>query len=85
MPLTALQPGTAGLFLLVRKMTTDKVLANLKGVGGTVMRTSFDETKENALREALAGHAATQTVDASDGAARAGEPLPPFASPMSRR
>ena len=51
----ALQPGTAGLFLLVRKMTTDKVLADLKGVGGTVMRTSFDETKEAALREALAG------------------------------
>jgi uncharacterized membrane protein len=51
----ALQPGTAGLFLLVRKMTTDKVLADLKGVGGTVMRTSFDETKETALREALAG------------------------------
>ncbi len=54
----ALQPGTAGLFLLVRKMTTDKVLADLEGVGGTVMRTSFDETKEAALREALAGHAA---------------------------
>src|SRR5690606_35165007 len=41
----ALKPGTAGLFLLVRKMTTDKVLAGLQGVGGTVMRTSFDETK----------------------------------------
>jgi uncharacterized membrane protein len=57
---SALQPGTAGLFLLVRKMTTDKVLADLKGVGGTVMRTSFDETKEAALREALAGHAAAE-------------------------
>jgi uncharacterized membrane protein len=57
----ALQPGTAGLFLLVRKMTTDKVLADLEGVGGTVMRTSFDETKEAALREALAGHAPTAT------------------------
>jgi uncharacterized membrane protein len=53
----ALQPGTAGLFLLVKKMTTDKVLADLRGVGGTVMRTSFDETKEAALREALAGRA----------------------------
>ena len=50
---SALQPGSAGLFLLVRKMTTDKVLADLEGVGGTVMRTSFDETKEAALREAL--------------------------------
>lgn len=41
----ALQPGTAGLFLLIRKMTTDKVLADLRGVGGKVMRTSFDETQ----------------------------------------
>ena len=58
----ALKPGTAGLFLLVRKMTTDKVLADLKGVGGTVMRTSFDETKEAALREALAGRAAAEAT-----------------------
>ena len=47
------QPGTAGLFLLVRKMATDEVLADLKGVGGTVIRTSFHETKEAALREGV--------------------------------
>lgn len=52
----ALQPGKAGLFLLIRKMTTDKVLADLKGVGGTVIKTSFDHAKEDALKEALAGH-----------------------------
>jgi uncharacterized membrane protein len=57
---SALKPGTAGLFLLIRKMTTDKVLADLKGVSGTVMQTSFDETKEALLRETLAGHAAAQ-------------------------
>jgi uncharacterized membrane protein len=62
---SALQPGTAGLFLLVRKMTTDKVLADLEGVGGTVMRTSFDETKEAALREALGGHKAQTKPAAS--------------------
>ena len=61
---SALQPGTAGLFLLVRKMTTDKVLADLKGVGGTVMRTSFDETKEAALREALAEQTQAQAKPA---------------------
>ena len=49
----ALKPGTAGLFLLIRKMTTDKVLEDLKGVGGTVIRTSFDHAKEEALRTAL--------------------------------
>lgn len=56
-----LQAGDAALFLLIRKMTTDKVLADLKGVGGTVLRTSFDHTKEEALREALAAHTAAVT------------------------
>src|SRR5919201_6940794 len=50
-----LQSDNAALFLLIRKMTTDKVLAALQGVGGTVLRTSFDHTKEEALRQALAG------------------------------
>jgi uncharacterized membrane protein len=51
----SLQPGDAALFLLIRKLTTDKVLEDLKGVGGKVLRTSFDHTKEDALRNALAG------------------------------
>jgi uncharacterized membrane protein len=50
-----LQSGNAALFLLIRKMTTDKVLAALRGAGGTVIRSSFDETKEEALQAALAG------------------------------
>jgi uncharacterized membrane protein len=55
-----LQSGDAALFLLIRKMTTDKVLAALQGIGGTMLRTSFDHTKEEALRQALAAHAAAQ-------------------------
>ena len=58
----ALQPNTAGLFLLIRKMTTDKVLADLKGVGGTLMQSSFDETKDAALRAALAATATSDTA-----------------------
>ena len=54
-----LQSGKAALFLLIRKMTTDKVMAALQGVGGTVLRTSFDDTKEEALRRALSAHAAS--------------------------
>jgi uncharacterized membrane protein len=50
-----LQSGNAALFLLIRKMTTDKVLAALQGEGGEVLRTSFDHTREDALRAALAG------------------------------
>ena len=56
-----LQSGNAALFLLIRKMTTDKVLAALRGAGGTVMRSSFDETKEEALQAALAGMRAKST------------------------
>ena len=52
----ALQPGQAGLFLLIRKMTTDKVLADLKGIGGTVVSSSFDHAKEESLKAALAPH-----------------------------
>jgi uncharacterized membrane protein len=58
---SALSPGQAGLFLLIRKMTTDKVLADLQGVGGVVMKTSLDHTREEELREALAGHLAAVT------------------------
>lgn len=54
-PAAVLQPGTAALFLLIRKMTADKVFEDLRGIGGTVLRTSLDHSKENALREALAG------------------------------
>jgi uncharacterized membrane protein len=51
----AIQPGTAALFVLLRKVTADKVLEGLKGEGGTVLKTSLDHTKEAALQAALAG------------------------------
>jgi uncharacterized membrane protein len=51
----SLDSGHAALFLLIRKMTADKVMAELQGTGGTIMRSSFDETKEDALRAALSG------------------------------
>jgi len=45
--------------LLIHNTTTDKVLADLQGVSGAVLRTSFDHTKEEALRQALAEATAT--------------------------
>lgn len=62
---SVLSPGSAGLFLLIQKMTTDKVLADLKGVGGTVLRTSLDADQERKLREALAAHVAAQSAPAA--------------------
>jgi uncharacterized membrane protein len=53
-----LQSGNAALILLIRKMTNDRVIKALQGVGGRVLRTSFDQTRARALHEALAASAA---------------------------
>jgi uncharacterized membrane protein len=58
----SLQPGNAALFLLIRKMTADRVIEDLQGIGGTVLRTSLDHTRETELRNALAQHAAQLPV-----------------------
>ena len=62
-----LAPGSAGLVLLIRKMTTDKVLADPKGVGGTVLRTSYYR-REQALSEALASGAPGEQSTAASAA-----------------
>jgi uncharacterized membrane protein len=54
------QPGEAVLFVLVKKMTADKVLEGLAGVEGRVLQTSLDHTQEGRLREALSAHAASE-------------------------
>ena len=46
-------PGTSALFVLVRKATPDKVLEELKGFKGKVLKTSLTADKEEALREVL--------------------------------
>ena len=53
----SLQPGNAALFLLIRKFTGDKVLEALKGTGGTILKTSLDDSKEKALRDAISASA----------------------------
>jgi len=63
----SIQPGNAALFVLINKMTADKVLAEISGAGGVVLKTSLDQTKEQALRDALAKHASAP-VAAADGA-----------------
>lgn len=54
-----LQPGKAALFVLIEEMTADKVLSEIRDAGGTVLKTSLDDSKEKVLREALANAAAT--------------------------
>ena len=54
----SIQPGNAALFVLIKNMTADKVLKEIKDAGGVVLKTSLDETKEQILRDALAKAAA---------------------------
>lgn len=63
-----LLPGHAALFVLIQEMTADKVLREIQDAGGTVLKTSLDDTKEGFLREALAK-------------ATTGQPTPAAANP----
>jgi uncharacterized membrane protein len=51
---SSIKPGNAALFLLIKNMTADKVLAEIKAFGGAVLKTSLDDKKEQFLRETLA-------------------------------
>lgn len=46
-------PNCSVLFVLVRKMTADKVLDELKGTGGTILKTSLSHEDEAKLQAAL--------------------------------
>ena len=46
-------PGSSTLFVLVRKATPDKVLEELKGTGGRVLKTSLSHEDEGKLQAAL--------------------------------
>lgn len=49
----AMTPGSSALFVLVRKATPDKVLAELQGSGGKVLKTSLSHDDEAKLQAAL--------------------------------
>jgi uncharacterized membrane protein len=61
---SSIEPGNAALFLLVQEMTSDKVLKQIEGFGGVVLKTSLDESKEQVLRDALQ-RASTETASGS--------------------
>jgi len=48
-----IQPGHAALFLLVEKVTADKVLPELASFNATVLQTSLSNENETKLREAF--------------------------------
>jgi uncharacterized membrane protein len=50
---TALEPGGAAVIFLIRRMSVDKVLPEIK-IPGKVIQTSLDNETEQQLNEALA-------------------------------
>jgi uncharacterized membrane protein len=48
-----MQPGSSTLFVLVRRATPDKVLEELQGSGGKVLKTSLSHDDEAKLQAAL--------------------------------
>jgi uncharacterized membrane protein len=50
--------NSSALFVLVRKAQPDKVLAELSGIQGKVLRTSLSNEQEARLQEALSKPAA---------------------------
>jgi uncharacterized membrane protein len=49
----SLKPGSSALFVLVRKATPDKVLDEVKGTGGKILKTSLSHDDEAKLQAAL--------------------------------
>lgn len=59
-----LKPGTAALCVLVRQMTTDKVVEEIQKFGGTVIKTNLCHENEAKLREALSSVQASAATSA---------------------
>jgi uncharacterized membrane protein len=49
-----IKPGSSALFLLIKRVTADKVLPRMHAFKGTVLKTSLSDEQEARLREALA-------------------------------
>jgi uncharacterized membrane protein len=50
-----IEAGSSALFILVRRVNFDKVLPELKPLGGKVLKTSLTNDQEERLRKALEG------------------------------
>ena len=52
-----LQPGTAAVFVIAEKMTTDKLIDVISKFNGTVLKTSLPRDVEQQIQEAISGSA----------------------------
>jgi len=66
---TQMTPNSSAIFVLIRRMTEDKVVPEISQYGGTVLRTSLSDEAEQRLQAAL-----SQALPGT-------EPMPPEATP----
>ena len=66
-----LQPNTSALFVLVRKAQPEKVMNELSGFRGRVIRSSLSPDQERRLQEALSGSGVAMPGTPTSGAAQA--------------
>jgi uncharacterized membrane protein len=64
----SIHPGDAALFVLIKEMTADKVVEQIKDYGGVVLETSLADAKEQTLRHALASAVESDTSAPASGA-----------------
>ena len=60
------EPGHSALFLLVDKVTMDKVRPTLEGFDAEIIQTSLSDEQEAQLREVFSGHGEDEAVAETD-------------------
>jgi uncharacterized membrane protein len=50
----AITPGSSALFLLIHKVTPDRVIAEMQQFGGTILQSNLTEEEESRLKESFA-------------------------------
>jgi uncharacterized membrane protein len=70
----AMKPGSSALFVLLRSYTPDKVLEELKGTGGKVLKTSLSHEDEAKLQAALSAEATSRGAAPASASAQDARP-----------
>lgn len=71
-----IEPNNSALFLMVERMTEDKVLEALSQHKATLLRTNLSAEDEAKLREAFSGHEETPVEAAAEAPAAESVPVP---------
>jgi uncharacterized membrane protein len=58
----AMHPGSSTLFVLITKSTPDKVLEELQGTGGKILKTSLSNEDEAKVQAALSAAASSSST-----------------------